>query len=263
MIRLTAIFLGLGALLVLGDSFAQAQDGQWGTVKGRIVWGGKDIPEAKPIAAVDKSADKAACCKNGPVLSDTWVVDKKSKGLKWTFVWLAPEQAGGKVPIHPSLQKIEKKEVDMDQPACMFTPHAVGLREGQILLAKNSAAISHNYKWTGNPTTPNSGNALIVAGGSVKIDKLVADRLPIQVECNIHGWMRGWVRVFDHPYFAVTDANGNFELKNAPAGKYRLMIWHGSGGWLGGAKGKNGQVITIPVGKALDTGELKYVPPAE
>lgn len=249
-------------VLCFADSTA-AQDGNWGGIKGRIVWGGSEFPEPKEIDSVNKSQDKAACCKDGPVMSDTWVVDKKNKGLKWTFVWLAPMKSEDKIRIHPSLLKVGKLEVEMDQPMCMFVPHAVGLREGQILLAKNSAAIAHNYKWTGNPATPNGGgNVLIAPKGSVPIKGLVADRLPVRVECNIHNWMGAWVRVFDHPYFEVTGADGSFELKNAPAGQYRLMIWHGSGGWLGGAKGKNGQTITIPAGKALDVGELKYVPPA-
>ena len=83
----------------------------------------------------------------------------------------------------------------------------------------------------GQPKPPNRTPLIAgVLGGCLD---LVADRLPIKIECNIHPWMNGWVRVFDHPYFAVTDADGNFELKNAPAGNYRLMVWHGQGGWRG------------------------------
>ena len=152
----------------------------------------------------------------------------------------------------------------MDQPLCMFIPHAIGMREGQILLAKNSSTISHSYKWTGNPATANSGNNVLIAPkGSVPIKGLVADRLPIKIECNIHNWIGGWVRVFDHPYFAVTAGDGAFELRNAPAGEYRLMVWHGSGGWLGCKDGRNGQLINIPAGKTLEMGELKYQPPID
>ena len=56
--------------------------------------------------------------------------------------------------------------------------------------------------------------------------------------------MTGYVRVFDHPYFAVTDENGNFEIKNAPAGKFRIVYWH-ENGIRGGAKGRAGDVIEI------------------
>lgn len=243
-----------------------AQTGQWGTVKGRILWGGKDLPERKEIEAVNKNPDKAACCKDGPVLDEVWVVNKKNKGLKWTFVWLANDdpKSTKPLPIHPSLKDVKQKEVVMDQPACMFVPHALGMREGQVLIAKNSASIAHNYKWTGAPTTPNEGgNVLIAPNGQVVLKDFVAHRLPIKIECNIHPWMNGWVRVFNHPYFAVTDADGNFEFKDAPAGKYRLMVWHGSGGWRGGAKGKDGTPITIKSGGVTDLGSLDYPPPAE
>ena len=136
------------------------------------------------------------------------------------------------------------------------------VREGQVLVAKNSAAIAHNFKWTGNPTTPNAGNNVLIApGGSIDIKGLVADRLPVKIECNIHPWMNGWVRIFDHPYYAVTDADGAFEFKDAPAGDYRLMVWHGSGGWLGGAAGKTGKAITIKAGGVTDLGNLDYPPP--
>ena len=105
------------------------------------------------------------------------------------------------------------------------------------------------------------GNVLLPPNTEKEIDDLKADRFPVSVECNIHPWMNGWVRVFNHPYFAVTDENGGFEFKDAPAGNWQLMIWHGSGGWLGGAKGKNGQPITIKAGGTTDLGSLVYVPP--
>ena len=58
---------------------------------------------------------------------------------------------------------------------------------------------------------------------------LVNEKPPIQYKCTIHGWMTGYVRIFDHPYYAVTDANGNFEIKNAPVGKFRIVYWHENG----------------------------------
>jgi hypothetical protein len=66
--------------------------------------------------------------------------------------------------------------------------------------------------------------------------------------------MGAWIRVFDHPYFAVTDADGKFEIKNAPAGKCRIVIWQESIGYRGGAKGKEGTPIEV---KADGVTELK------
>jgi hypothetical protein len=266
------IVLGLGlaglTVMILGLSYSvNAQGNQWGTVRGRITWGGQEIPKQLPIAAVAASTDKAACLKDGHVVVDEkWVVNPKNKGLRWTFVWLAHEDVKNKapLPIHPDLMALKINKIVMDQPMCAFAPHAVALREGQVLVAKNSAGISHNFKWTGNPTTANAGNNVLIApGNAIDIKGLVADRLPVKIECNIHPWMNGWVRIFNHPYYAVTDADGAFEFKDAPAGAYRLIVWHGSGGWRGGAAGKNGQVINIKAGGTLDLGNLDYPPPAE
>jgi hypothetical protein len=254
---------GVTVLLASLQSAARAQGDAWGNVQGQITWGGKDIPKQDPIAAVNASPDKAACMKGGNVVIDeTWVVNPKNKGLQWTFVWLAPMKKGDAIPIHPNLQKPKANKVVMDQPLCAFIPHALALRQGQDLIANNTSGIAHNFKWTGNPSTPNAGNNILIpAGGQFAIKGLVADRLPVKIECNIHPWMNGWVRIFDHPYYAVTDADGKFEFKDAPAGEYRLMVWAGSGGWLGGAKGRDGQRITIKGGDTLKLGSLEYPPP--
>ena len=239
---------------------SSAQEGGWGDVKGSIIWGGDKIPERLPLD-LKQNPDKAACLKDGNLLDETWVVNPKNKGLRYTFVWLEAKDKEAKVPIHPSLKDIKDKKIIMDQPVCMFLPHAIGMREGQVLVAKNSARISHNFKWSGG--TLNQGNNVLLPPNTEReIDDLKAERSPVSIECNIHPWMRGWVRVFNHPYFAVTDENGAFEFKNAPAGDWQLVVWHGSGGWLGGAKGKNGQPITVKAGGTTDLKALAYPPPA-
>ena len=85
---------------------------------------------------------------------------------------------------------------------------------------------------------------------------LVAEGPPIQYKCTIHGWMTGYVRIFDHPYYAVTDADGKFEIKNAPAGKYRIVYWH-ENGFQGGAQGRFGEEIEIK-GPATDVKPIDF-----
>ena len=60
--------------------------------------------------------------------------------------------------------------------------------------------------------------------------------------CAIHPWMRGVVRVFDHPYFAVTDTDGNWEIPHAPAGRYRIVYWHETAGYRGE---RNGETVIV------------------
>ena len=80
----------------------------------------------------------------------------------------------------------------------------------------------------------------------------------VNVNCNIHGWMKAYIRVFDHPYYAVTDDDGNFEIKMPPAGKYHIFYWHDSG-WKDGAAGANGFPIDIKAG-VNDLGKVEWKP---
>jgi hypothetical protein len=245
------------AAVLLAAPAAQAQQG-WGNIKGRIVWGQNDLPERKPIAKVNENNDKVHCLSKGPVLDEEWVVDKKTRGLQWTFIWLINDDPKDKtpLPVHPTLQKIKDPQVAIDQPICAFIPHALAMREGQVLVAKNSSPVSHNIKWTG---AKNQGNFTLPAGTQKEIP-LEAERLPMLVECNFHPWMNARVGIFTHPYFALTGPDGRFEIKNAPAGKYRIVVYNNF--FLDGTPGRNGRQISIPPDGTLDLGEIAFTPPA-
>jgi hypothetical protein len=137
----------------------------------------------------------------------------------------------------------------------MFVPHVLGLREGQDLVAKNSAPVAHNIHWTGHPFKNPGGNVIVPAEKQHIIKDLKEQKLPVNIACDIHPWMKGYVGVFNHPYFAVTDADGKFEIKLAPAGKCRLMVWQEAIGYRNGEKGKDGEAITIK-GGTTDLGKL-------
>jgi hypothetical protein len=242
-------------------ALAQA-DGTWGGVKGSVVWSEAEIPKRVEIQSVKENQDKNHCLEKGPLLSEQWVVNEKNKGMRWMIVFLAPDPASGQkeLPVHPDRKKVEGMPV-IDQPLCMFFPHTLGIREGQNLLVKNPAPISHNFKWGGHPDFNPGGNTLMPPNTEFTVKNLKAHRIPVKMECNIHPWMHGWIHVFNHPYFAVTDENGAFEIKDAPAGKLRLVVRHGSGLFLGGAAGREGRPITIESGKTNDVGALAFSVP--
>jgi hypothetical protein len=261
MIRATGLTLALLACFGLCSFSATAQNAKnWGVVKGRIVFGGPVPKRGKLDDFIKEKAprDHADCLKNGSILEEKWVVNEKNKGLRWTFVWLAPEGKGA-LPIHPTLKNPPKDPVVIDQPLCMFIPHALGLREGQLLLVKNTSTIGHNFKWGGDPDVNPGNNVIMAPGGDpLKITNLKADRLPVSIECNIHPWMNGKIMVFDHPYYMVTDENGNFEIKDAPAGNFRIIARHSTGLWLGGAEGRKGKAITVKGGQTNDLGDWEF-----
>ncbi|OAI42064.1 hypothetical protein AYO40_06780 [Planctomycetaceae bacterium SCGC AG-212-D15] len=240
--------------LSLTSTAAAAEDQAWGTVKGQIVFAA-DPPAA---AKINVTKDQAHCLAKGALLSEAWVINPKNKGVRWTVIWLAPEpDSKTPLPIHPKLKDVPAKAAEIDQPCCAFVPHVLGMREGQQLIVKNSAPVPHNINVTGNPKKNAGFNYLMPAGGEIKAPALKADRYPLQMSCNIHPWMNGRIAVFDHPYFAITDEDGNFEIKDAPAGEYRLKVWHESVGWRGGAAGNVGQKITIKPSGATELGKLE------
>ena len=65
---------------------------------------------------------------------------------------------------------------------------------------------------------------------SISYNKAESD--PLQVKCDIHSWMVSYHLVLDHPFMAVTDANGEFRIDGLPAGQYDFRIWHETGGLL-------------------------------
>jgi hypothetical protein len=134
------------------------------------------------------------------------------------------------------------------------------MREGQTLVFKNSAAIPHNTKIDGELSDNPSLNQSIPPGKHLDVTGFKATKASaIPLSCTAHGWMSGYIRVYNHPYFAVTDADGKFEIKDAPAGKFRLVVWQEKVGWVVGDKApsKNGKPIEIKAGEPTDLGNIE------
>jgi hypothetical protein len=222
-----------------------------GALTGTVTWAG-EIPAPKALN-LGGNADKKICEMNGPVMDEFIVVNPKNKGLRDVIVWLDPADKDAKLAIPPALAKSAVAKVELDQPHCAFIPHAMVLRDDQVLVAKNTSTITHNFKWQGL-ADGNAGNKVLPPGDKIEI-KLVAEKMPISIECNLHNWMNGNIKVADHPYIAVTDADGRFSMPAPPAGAVKLKIWHRSNGWLG--KSGKGKDVTA-TGAAQDVGTFAY-----
>ncbi|MCU0704315.1 MAG: carboxypeptidase-like regulatory domain-containing protein, partial [Fimbriiglobus sp.] len=94
-------------------------------------------------------------------------------------------------------------------------------------------------------------------------EELKADRRPTLFKCDIHPWMQGRLFVFDHPYYTLTDKEGNFELKNVPAGKWRIVYRHETG-FHKGAAGRLGFPLEVKGDKkTMELEKVEFAPPAE
>ncbi len=218
-------------------------DTNWVTLRGRVV-----VPQAfkSEPKRIEVTSDREHCLKDGELVYENIVINPKNRGLKNVIVWLRPDSTDRKdvFPrdrVHPTLTNAASRHHIIDQPCCQFVPRILAARAGDTLEIKNSATVPHNVNYSGETAF----NITIPVGKSYQADNpLVAQSTPIPFKCDLHPWMAGRLRVFDHPYFAITDDDGNFEIKLAPAGNWRLVYWH-EDGFHKGREGVLGDKITI------------------
>src|SRR5450432_448536 len=181
------------------------------TVKGVVKFAGK-APLAKPISmAADPSCSKQH---SSPVLMQEVMAD--AKGDLENVVVFVSEGLGDRTFDPPS------QPVVVEQKGCMYLPHVLAVRANQTLELVNDDPTSHNIHPV--PANNREWNKAEPPGSKME-DSFAREEIAIPVKCNVHPWMRGYIAVFKHPYFAVTDKNGSFELKDVPPGTYTITAW--------------------------------------
>lgn len=115
------------------------------------------------------------------------------------------------------------EEPVLDQKGCVFIPHVLGIMAGQKLRIKNSDANSHNVNAasTQNP----AWNESMPPGGGDLEQQFARPEIMVPVKCNVHPWMKAFIGVVAHPFFAVTDDTGSFTIRGLPPGEYTLATW--------------------------------------
>ena len=115
-------------------------------------------------------------------------------------------------------------QATMDQQDHEFTPRVVAIRTGAAVRFTNSDVANHNVHGHGLDSK-NQFN-VFTGGGASHLQRFRAEKgqCPVRIGCDIHPWMQGWVYVFEHPWFAITNAAGQFELREIPPGRHTLAI---------------------------------------
>jgi len=215
-----------------GSSTAPVKAEGWGTLKGQIVFGG-DAPAPSVLVEKGKAAKNPEwCAKDNSIMNERLVVDGATKGVKNVLVYLPRPTA-----VNEDAKKAASgATVAFDQQKCVFEPHVLGLMVGVPVELKSSDPLNHNV----NAKLKNSTfNQTLAGGQSFKFTPSAAERTPGNVVCDIHPWMSAWWMVVDHPYIAVTDSKGNFEIKNAPAGTQKVVVWQEAVGFVSAPSGED------------------------
>lgn len=122
-----------------------------------------------------------------------------------------------------------KDHVVIDQRKMAFIPHVVAVQQGTTVDFLNSDPVGHNVYWPSISGNKKLSHNLGTWPKGEKKPFQFNDLGTASLLCNVHPEMSGYVVVVPTPYFAVTDEDGNFEIKNIPAGKYTLKTWSEDG----------------------------------
>jgi plastocyanin len=185
-----------------------------GEVKGVVTIDGT-APKNEPI----KMNADPVCMREakGAQAQETYMVGADGKSLGNVFVYVK-DGLGNYIYDTPA------EAAKLDQKECRYHPHVFGVQVGQKLEIVNSDPTLHNiHAVPKNNTEFNTGQPI----QGMKMDHtFTAKEVMVPFKCDVHGWMNAFVGVMDHPYFAVTDAEGKFSLKSLPAGTYTIEAWH-------------------------------------
>lgn len=188
-------------------AYKEIQVGHGGTISGTVTYKGP-IPEpyviwpTKDVDIFGKTIpdDRLLISKEGRIKNVVISLDGVKEGRKWPNIDASLVNQGGR-----------------------FFPHVQVVRTGSQLEIINRDPLLHNtHGFGGGRTVFNVG----LPTKEQKVKKSLKQAGIIQVMCDVHDWMNGWIVVQDHPYFAVTGEDGNFTINDIPPGTYTITAWH-------------------------------------
>ena len=181
-----------------------------GTLSGRVNFDGN--PPKKKTIKMDADPVCGSSHKE-PVYNQSFIINEAGY-LQNVLVYLKDVKYDGNTPDTPAV---------LDQNGCMYSPHVQGMMVGQDLLIKNSDATLHNIH--GLPKLISEFNFAMPKVVKEKAIKMAKAENFIKIKCDVHSWMKAYISVFDHPYFAVTDDSGHYQIDNIPPGDYEVIAW--------------------------------------
>lgn len=182
------------------------------TIRGSVHFEGK-IPAPKLI---NMAADPV-CARQHASPEMAQEVKADGKGRLENVIVFVSEGLGDQTFAPPSQPAV------VEQKGCLYQPHVLAVRANQTVQLVNDDATSHNIHPL--PANNREWNKAEPPGSKME-DSFAREEIAIPVKCNVHPWMKGYIAVFKHPFFAVTGKDGNFDLSNLPPGTYTIKAWH-------------------------------------
>lgn len=173
--------------------------------------------ERRPPRPLDVTMDKHCAANAKPLLSESYVWGDGDT-LQNVLVYVS-----GGLTVFNFLES-KKPSVTLDQNGCRFVPHVVTLRTGQPLVLRNGDDTLHNIRSLAkNNETFNLGQPTQGHRHEVTFKKA---EIGVPIKCDVHPWMSAFVHVFDHPFYALTQQAGTFEIQGLDPCEYEISTWH-------------------------------------
>ena len=185
--------------------------GPTGSVSGTITFVGK-----APTGIIDASMDPACSIgTTGDLPVEQYVVKNGKLANVFLYVKSGPPEAMHAGPT-------ADKPVVLDQKHCQYVPHVIGVMQGSSVEFRNSDPTMHNVHTTPTDLADPTVDISMGPRGAAQTKQFPHPELMLPVRCNNHPWMNAFINVSATPFFAVSDANGHFEIQGLPPGDYVL-----------------------------------------
>jgi plastocyanin len=206
---------------------AYTPKGNEGSVTGSIAYTGTP-PAPKRI---DTSADPACGSKNPNLATEDNLVTNGK--LANVFVYIKDGTTADAKKIGEFSFPTPTAPITLDQNGCHYRPHVLGAMVNQQIQITNSDPTTHNIHFT--PKNNPDWNQSQPNGNPPLMHKLTRSEVLVPVKCNQHPWMKAYIGVLKHPFYAVSAEDGSYTIKGVPPGTYTVVAWH-EGGATGSEK---------------------------
>ncbi|MEP6570453.1 MAG: carboxypeptidase regulatory-like domain-containing protein [Acidobacteriota bacterium] len=198
-----------------------AAKGNEGTITGVVSFTGTP-PAPKKIAT---DADPACGQKNPNLATEDTVV--KDGKLANALVYVKEGTLADGSKIGDWGFDTPTTEAELDQDGCHYKPHVSAVMVNQKIKIVNSDPTQHNIHFT--PKNNPDWNQSQPNGAAPLSHSFARSEILVPVKCNQHPWMKAYVGVLKHPFFAVSGEDGTFTIKGVPPGTYTVVAWHEGG----------------------------------
>jgi hypothetical protein len=234
-----------------GEKPAFQSAGDEGTITGKILFTG-----AAPAPKTIDMGQDPVCVSSATEKTTEDVVVKDGK-LVNVFVYVKSGGAVDKFSFSPG------GGATLDQKGCRYHPHVLGVMTKENIKITNSDNTTHNIH--PSPAKNQEWNQSQTAGAAPLEKSFARQEVLIPVKCNQHPWMKAYIGVLPHPFFAVSKDDGSYTISNLPPGEYTIVAWHEKYGEQTqkvtvGAKESKTQDFTFNATSAYAPGSLKVEP---